>query len=235
MYNILIIKNGYCDTYIDKIINQIVKANILIIKSFDKKINYIQESFIKKWDYIIILGGYQSVVDIDKYPYLYNIIKLIKIAISFDIKILGICLGCQLIAKAFDYNIIHMKNNEIGYHSTIKLTEEGLLDKVFSNCNNLDNILSFHTDMIDINSNKGLKVLGTYKKIPYIIKIKSAYGIQFHPEVNLCILKNYLKLKCDLLLSKKNIMDCIIKYAENNEKIILDNGLFVIKEWLLKN
>lgn len=235
MYNILIIKNGYCDTYIDKIINKIVKANILIIKSFDKKINYIQESFIKKWDFIIILGGYQSIVDIDKYPYLHNIIKLIKIAISFDIKILGICLGCQLIAKAFDYNIIRMNKNEIGYHSMIKLTEEGLLDKVFSNCNNLNNILSFHTDMIDINSNKGIKVLGTYKSIPYIIKIKSAYGIQFHPEVNLCILKNYLKLKCDLLLSKKNIMDEIIKYAENNEEIILDNGLFIIKEWLFKN
>lgn len=239
MYNILIIKNGYCETYIDKIINKIVQANITIINSYlpsIKNINYTSEEYIKKWNHIIILGGYQSLVEINKYPYLYNVIKLIKIAVSLNIKILGICLGCQLIGKAFGNNIIHMKNNEIGYHSIIKLTDNGLNDTIFNNCNNLDNILSFHTDIIKVNPKSNLQILGTYNNLPYIIKYKSAYGVQFHPEVNLNILKYYLKLKCDILLNKdKNIMENIIKYAENNESKILENGLFVIKEWLLKN
>lgn len=227
MYNILIIKNGYCNTYIDKIIYKIVDSDITIIKSFDKNIDYTKESYIKKWDYIIILGGYQSIVNIERYPYLYKIIELIQIATSLNIKILGICLGCQLIAKAFGYKIKHMNKNEIGYHSKIILTEDGLNDKVFNKCNNIDNILSFHKDMIDIESGSGLKVLGRYKTIPYIVKIKSAYGVQFHPEVNLKILRKYLKLKCDI-----SFYDDIIQYAENNEKTILYNGLFIINEWL---
>lgn len=240
MINILIIQNGYCRSSIDEIINKIysnnkIKRKIEIIKSYDN-IKYDTIDFIKKWDKIIILGGYQSVRELDRYPYLKKVIELIKISVSLNIPLLGICLGCQLIAKAYNNQIIKMDSSKIGYISKLRITNYGKDDNIFNYCDNLTNILSFHVDTFDIKKNNPIKVLANYnyknKIYPYIIKNGSAYGVQFHPEVNIDILKSYLNLKYNILLNKKK-MEEILKYAEENNRIITKTGEDLIKKWLI--
>lgn len=240
MLNILIIQNGYCTTSVDKIINNILlnkKAKLMIIKSYENHLNYNTHKFIKMWNRIIILGGYQSAGNLENFPYLKKVMELIKIGVSLNIPIFGICLGCQLIARAYNNPIMKMETSQVGYHPVLTMTDEGLNDPIFNNMHNLDNILSFHVDTFKIKKDNPVKVLATYfykdKSYPYMIKIGSAYGVQFHPEVNLQVLKCYLEMKCDILFDK-NKMNEILKYAEENQKIIIYTGTRIINNWLLQ-
>lgn len=243
MLNILIIQNGYCTTSVDKIIDNILVSNseeakLVIIKSYDDYFNYDNINFIKMWDRIIILGGYQSARNLDNFPYLRKVMELIRIGVSLNIPIFGICLGCQLIARAYGNKVIKMESSQIGYHPILTITYEGKKDPIFNDSHNLDNILSFHVDTFKIKEDNPVKILATYlykeKSYPYIIKMGSAYGVQFHPEVNLSVLKCYLEMKCDILLDK-NKMNEILKYAEENEDDIVEKGTCLISNWLLHN
>lgn len=234
MLNILIIQNGYCTPSIDDIINDILhdqKKQIVIIKSYDNHINYTSVEFIKLWDRIIILGGYQSVRNLINFPYLKKVMELIKIAVNLNIPIFGICLGCQLIAKAYGNRVVQMKNIQIGYHPKLNITKDGKLDPIFKDCNDLENVLAFHVDTFIISDNNPIKILAKYDMYPYIINIGSAYGVQFHPEVNLSILRCYLEMKCDILFDTLT-KDKVTKYAEINENKIIETGINLIKKWI---
>ena len=130
--SILIIKNGECEISINTLINNFINTKIKfnIIKSYNFKSNNIEE-LVKKYNGIIILGGHQSMTELDKFPYLLDVIKLIKYSVESNIPILGICLGCQMIGKAFGCEIIKMHKSEIGYHSFVDMTNVGKKDILF--------------------------------------------------------------------------------------------------------
>jgi GMP synthase-like glutamine amidotransferase len=208
--NILIIQNGFCKSSI----YNFLEGNITTIRSYDK-INYNNVEYIQQFNKIIILGGTQSLVEIDKYPYLYKIVELIKIAISNNISLIGICLGCQLLAFSYGCKIVKMDKSEIGYNSKIKLNGEYI-----------DNILSFHTDTIIPNDK--IIILSQYNTYPYIIKVGSAYGFQFHPEVNYNVLCIFLNYKRNILINDdecKKIKD----YAIKNSKKIQESSNKIFK------
>src|SRR5580658_3369754 len=52
------------------------------------------------FDFLIVMGGPQSPLEIDAAPYLIDEIQLIKQAIDDHKRILGVCLGAQLISEA---------------------------------------------------------------------------------------------------------------------------------------
>ena len=55
---------------------------------------------IDDYDALIIMGGPMSVNDEDEHPWITDAVKTIKRAIDSNKKVLGICLGAQLIAKS---------------------------------------------------------------------------------------------------------------------------------------
>src|ERR1700692_1879810 len=59
---------------------------------------------VTSFDFLIVMGGPQSWVEVNKYPYLAYEITLIKEAIKEKKIILGVCLGAQLIGEAFGVN-----------------------------------------------------------------------------------------------------------------------------------
>ena len=52
------------------------------------------------FDVLIVMGGPQSGTKCDEFPYLVDEITLIKTAIQQNKKVLGFCLGAQLIGEA---------------------------------------------------------------------------------------------------------------------------------------
>lgn len=232
MLDILVIQNGYCDTSIMDTINRIdLNYNVTLIRSYDS-VNYCTKEYVLRWKKIIILGGHQSARHLDTFPYLKKVIELIKLAVENNVSLLGICLGCQLIGKAYGYKVVRAKKIQVGYHPKIVLTEQGKKDKLFKNFDGLDNVLAFHMDVIFDNNNDGkLKILAHSNNYVYVINIGSAYGVQFHPEVTLKILKKYLDMKGGILFSM-NKKAKITEYGKKNEKIILDNGQKIIETWL---
>lgn len=192
---ILIIQNGYVTPNISKYIN----LDHIIIKSYDTNVSEID---IEQYKMIIILGGYQSVINITYYPYLQNVIKLIDKCFKLNIPLLGICLGCQLIAYYFGCEIISSGKMNIGY-----------------GCNILgyDNIFRCHIDYIV--PNKNINVLEYHNDMPYFFNCgEKIYGIQCHPDIDPECVSFYT--------SNQNI----IKHAMDNNKIIDRNNNAILSE-----
>lgn len=67
------------------------------------------------FDWLIVMGGPMGVNDHDRFPWLGAEIELIARAIDAGKRILGICLGAQLIAKALGMPVKRNAHREIGW------------------------------------------------------------------------------------------------------------------------
>lgn len=70
---------------------------------------------VKDFDLLIVMGGPMSIHDNDEYPWLAPEKALIKAAIDSDKKVLGICLGAQLIADVMGASVSKNTHREIGW------------------------------------------------------------------------------------------------------------------------
>jgi GMP synthase-like glutamine amidotransferase len=84
------------------------------------------------FDHLIVMGGPMSVKNRETYPYLKEEEVLIKRFLSKDRKILGICLGAQLLARALGAEVYPGSEEETGWYD-IELTDEGLEDPCIRN------------------------------------------------------------------------------------------------------
>jgi GMP synthase-like glutamine amidotransferase len=67
-------------------------------------------------DLLVVMGGFMSVNDEDEYPWLKTEKAFIGQAIEKGVKVLGICLGAQLIASALGAKVYKNAQKEIGWH-----------------------------------------------------------------------------------------------------------------------
>lgn len=83
-----------------------------------------------QFDWLIIMGGPMNVYEEIAYPWLALEKKLIRDAISQNKRILGICLGAQLIADVLGGRVYRNEYKEIGWHS-VELAESARQSAVF--------------------------------------------------------------------------------------------------------
>jgi len=79
------------------------------------------------FDTLIMMGGPMSVNENDIYPYIREEEKLVRSFCSNDRKVLGICLGAQIMAKALGSVVYAGTKKEIGWYD-IELTVDGIKD-----------------------------------------------------------------------------------------------------------
>ncbi|MDP3297741.1 MAG: type 1 glutamine amidotransferase [Thermodesulfovibrionia bacterium] len=154
---------------------------------------------------LIMMGGPMSVNEDEIYPYIKEEEKLVRDFISKRKKILGVCLGAQIMAKALGTNVYAGPQKEIGWYD-IELTGEGLRDSYMRN-------LALHPKVRDIW--KRFKVFhwhGETFDIPQgAVRLassilypnqafrygKDAYAFQFHIEVRKEMILEWLKDETD--------------------------------------
>ncbi|OAQ21367.1 type 1 glutamine amidotransferase [Thermosulfurimonas dismutans] len=81
-------------------------------------------------DFLIIMGGPMGVHDEDRYPWMPEEKAYIKKSIENGIKILGICLGAQLLAELLGAEVTKNPYKEIGWFP-VRLTKEALAHPLF--------------------------------------------------------------------------------------------------------
>jgi len=91
----------------------LTQQNASISTTFFYKIDYIKPN-IDEIDALIIMGGPMSVNDEDLFPWLIEEKRLIREAIRKNKKILGVCLGAQLIVNAMGETVKNNRCREIG-------------------------------------------------------------------------------------------------------------------------
>ncbi len=79
------------------------------------------------FDTLVIMGGPMSVNESDTYTFIKKEEELVRDFLKINKKILGICLGAQIMAKALGAKVYKGPAPEIGWHD-IELTEAGIRD-----------------------------------------------------------------------------------------------------------
>jgi GMP synthase (glutamine-hydrolysing) len=165
-----------------------------------------------KFNSLVIMGGPMSVNEDDIYPYLREEEELVRDFIARGKKILGICLGAQVMAKALGARVYAGPQKEIGWYN-IELTGEGSEDPfmkslafhpVMKNFWRQFKVFHWHGETFDIPS--GAVRLASSKLYPnQAFRYGAhAYAFQFHIEVRKDMILEWLKDERDFRAIKKD-------------------------------
>ncbi len=141
-------------------------------------------SAIDNFDILIIMGGPRTPLKLNEFPYLSAEIDLIKSAITQNKKILGFCLGAQLIGEAFGAKTALSPEKEVGVYP-ITLTAEANNDLLLQGLPSSFPVIHWHNDMPGLTDTS--IILASSLGCPrQIVKYKNnVYGFQCHLEITL--------------------------------------------------
>ncbi|HWK58660.1 MAG TPA: type 1 glutamine amidotransferase [Parapedobacter sp.] len=101
-------------------------------------------------DALIVLGGPMSVFDEAKYSWLEEEKQFIKAAIDSGKKLLGICLGAQLLANVIGAAVKPAPNKEIGWFPVNATEESKVLPWFFELFSENPTVFHWHADKFEI-------------------------------------------------------------------------------------
>ena len=140
---------------------------------------------------VIILGGPMNVYEEKKYPFLRDELGLIESCVKKNVKLLGLCLGGQLIARALGATVTKNRVKEIGWFD-IQLTGAGKSSELFSGLPESLKVFQWHGDRFDI-PDGGLHLASSELcENQAFIYNDCALALQFHVEIK----KNDVKEWC---------------------------------------
>jgi GMP synthase (glutamine-hydrolysing) len=131
---------------------------------------------------LIVMGGPQTVYQLEKYPYLREEMRLIEAALKENKPIVGVCLGSQLIAATLGAKVYRGASREIGWYP-VRLSAEASSDRLLRGIATEFTAAHWHSDMFDLPA--GATALASSEQTPiqgYRYGEK-AYGFLFHAEM----------------------------------------------------
>lgn len=184
-------------------------------------------SSIDNYDLLIIMGGPQSPLKVDQFPYLKDEIALISNAIERDKKILGFCLGAQLIGETLGAKTDRSPEKEVGVYP-ITLEDKDGNDPLLINLQKSLDVIHWHNDMPGLTHSA--EILAYSEGCPrQIVKYgKKIYGFQCHLEITLEGIKEMIKAVPEdikpskFTQSENQLLDNDYTSINNTMKKILD-------------
>jgi len=140
---------------------------------------------------IIITGSHAMVTQ--EHPWSLKIEEFIKELIKFEIPLLGICYGHQLLAKSLGAKVnFHPNGMELG-SVNISTTKESKSDPIFKHLPTDFDVHVVHAQSaLTLPKNAVLLASNDFEK-NHAFKIgANAWGVQFHPEYDANIMKAYI-------------------------------------------
>ena len=174
---------------------------------------------------LIMMGGPMSVNEDEIYPYIKEEEKLVRDFISKGKKILGVCLGAQIMAKALGAKVYTGPQKEIGWYY-IDLTEEGIKDPLMKSLSfhpqvrdflKKFNVFHWHGETFDIPDGAvSLASSALYPNQAFRHGYK-AYAFQFHIEVRKEMILEWLKDDQDFKQIKRETETFFEEYRSRAE------------------
>ena len=135
-----------------------------------------------EFEVLLIMGGHMSVHDEEEFPWLLQEKQLVAHAIRQQKKILGICLGSQIIADVLGAKVYSNQEKEIGF-MPVYFTETARQHPLFSHFGEKSTVFHWHGETFDLP--KGavrMAYSAPCQNQAYLID-DNILGIQFHPEI----------------------------------------------------
>lgn len=145
---------------------------------------------------LIILGGHMNAHEDDKYPYLKQVVDFIHQFHAESKPIMGVCLGSQLIARAFGSQVYPHSQPELGF-SPLSVVELLAPEPWLQNCSADLHIMQWHFDTFDLPGQATLLMTNDICKHQAYRIGTNVYGFQFHLEVTPEIITDWLAAKSD--------------------------------------
>jgi GMP synthase-like glutamine amidotransferase len=174
------------------------------------------------FDFLIIMGGSASVYESDKFPWLTKEINFILAAIAGNKKILGICLGAQLIAKSLGALVFPGNCKEIGWFP-VKFNAD--IQQVIDFLGKDINTFHWHGDTFALP--EGAISLGYSEFTPQqgFIRGKNILALQFHPEITVEGIEMLIKNAGYELSSEGESTQSVEKIIQGSNFINVNNQL----------
>lgn len=165
-------------------------------------------------DFIILTGGTQSLFEQDKYPFLKDEIQFLKEALAANKKILGICLGAQLLGEAHGEKTVKSPYAEIGVFP-ITLTSDGLKDSILEGIPSTFLVTHWHRNMPGVPNTASVLAVSEGCPRQIVRYSKKVYGFQCHIDVTLGDVQKAICMCENDFISAK--------YIQNKDEFLLND------------
>ncbi|QEE46072.1 type 1 glutamine amidotransferase [Rhizobium sp. WL3] len=183
-------------------------------------------------DALVVFGGEQNARDDEKHPHLPDLADLMRRFGDSGKAVLGICLGSQLLARAYGGENLIESAPEFGWRS-IGRTEAGKADPVLSVLP--DQFLSFqwHDDTVTLPEGAAHLAENDAARHQAFRIGRAAYGFQFHFEANRDVVRNWMTHFPDLIERKEPGWLARHPELETTEGPLSDEaGLALARAWV---
>jgi GMP synthase (glutamine-hydrolysing) len=137
----------------------------------------------RRYDGLVVLGGSMNVDETDAFPHLKTEIEVLKEALAREMPILGICLGAQLLARALDAEVHLAPVREIGWYP-LQASPSAGDDPLLRHFTHGQYVFQWHSYTFALPPD-AVHLASTATCANQAFRHgSSAYGLQFHPEVD---------------------------------------------------
>ncbi|MEZ2331188.1 type 1 glutamine amidotransferase [Mesorhizobium sp. RCC_202] len=141
-------------------------------------------------DAIVVLGGAQNALDDEKCPYFSGLLDLTRDFADKDRSVLGICLGSQLLARAFGGSNQIGGATEFGWHQ-VSLTPAAKSDPVLTALPETFPIFEWHDDTFGL-PKEAVRLAGSSVAANQAFRLgRAVYGFQFHFEADTPMVRDW--------------------------------------------
>lgn len=138
---------------------------------------------------LVVLGGDQNVGEQDRFPYLTAELALLREWLPGGRPVLGVCLGAQLLAEAAGGRVVRATQRELGWLDVQRLPAAAD-DPLLGFAPERVTALQWHSYAVE--PPPGAVELARSPVCTQAFRLGSAWGVQFHPEVDRAILDAWL-------------------------------------------
>lgn len=143
-------------------------------------------------DALIVFGGEQSARDDHTHPYLPALAQLMADYTAMDRPVLGICLGAQLLARAFGADNHLGTAPEFGW-TAVSLTAEGQRDPLMAALPSEFPIFEWHSDTFTLPTG-AVRLATSAVAATQAYRIgRATYGTQFHFEASRAVVTDWVR------------------------------------------
>ncbi|MCZ7470496.1 type 1 glutamine amidotransferase [Agrobacterium sp. O3.4] len=141
-------------------------------------------------DALIVLGGEQNALDDALYPYLPDLALLMKAFGDADKAVMGVCLGSQLLARAYGGENILSGPPEFGWED-VSLTEDGVSDPLLAGLDEIFPIFQWHRDTFTLPPGAIRLATNEATRNQAFRLGRAVYGTQFHFEASTAVVDRW--------------------------------------------
>lgn len=183
-------------------------------------------------DAIVVMGGPQNARDDDRHAYLPALAALMRRFGDADKSVLGVCLGSQLLARAYGAENLIGATPEFGW-CTVALTKDGAGDPVLSAAAGAFPIFQWHSDTFTLPDNAvRLATNGAAENQAFRIG-RATYGTQFHFEASRTVVDGWVETFPQLIETlQPGWLEKRAALADENGPSADATGLAIARAWV---